>query len=116
MMNSQELETAVRLRLDLVVLILEDHAYGMIRWKQAAAGMADFGLSFGNPDFVKYADAYGARGRRIERSGELAPAIRDAFAAGGVHVLVTPIDYSENQRVLIDELAAHKRARKEKSC
>jgi acetolactate synthase I/II/III large subunit len=116
MMNSQELETAVRLRLDLVVLILEDHAYGMIRWKQAAAGMADFGLSFGNPDFVMYAEAYGARGRRIERSDELAPAIRDAFTAGGVHVLVTPIDYSENQRVLIDELAAHKRARKDKSC
>ena len=62
MMNSQELETAVRLRLNLVVLILEDDAYGMIRWKQAVDGFPDFGLTFGNPDFVAYAEAYGAKG------------------------------------------------------
>ena len=60
MMNSQELETAVRLGLNLVVLILQDNAYGMIRWKQAVDNFADFGLTFGNPDFVKYAEAYGA--------------------------------------------------------
>ena len=63
MMNSQELETAVRLRLDLVVLILDDSSYGMIRWKQAVDDFPDFGLTFGNPDFVKYAESYGARGR-----------------------------------------------------
>ncbi len=62
MMNSQELETAVRLNLNLVVLIVQDNAYGMIRWKQAVDNFADFGLTFGNPDFVKYAEAYGARG------------------------------------------------------
>ena len=62
MMNSQELETAVRLGLNLVVLILQDNAYGMIRWKQAADGFPDFGLTFGNPDFVEYAE--GLRRRR----------------------------------------------------
>jgi len=104
MMNSQELETAVRLRLNLVVIILEDRAYGMIRWKQAAEGFADWGMTFGNPDFVHYAEAYGAKGRRINAADELAPTLRSAFESGGIHVVTTPIDYSENTRVLIDEL------------
>ena len=67
MMNSQELETAVRLKLNLVVLILDDNGYGMIRWKQAVDDFPDWGLTFGNPDFVKYAEAYGAKGSRVER-------------------------------------------------
>ena len=104
MMNSQEIETAVRLGLDLVVLILEDHAYGMIRWKQAVDGFADWGLTFGNPDFVKYAESYGARGARIARTEDLAPTLDAAFRAGGVHIVVTPVDYSENIRVLVEEL------------
>src|SRR5258707_7800075 len=65
MMNSQELETAVRLKLNLVVLVLEDRAYGMIRWKQEVDGFSDFRLDFGNPDFVTYANAYGAKGSRV---------------------------------------------------
>ncbi|HVM86154.1 MAG TPA: acetolactate synthase large subunit, partial [Candidatus Binatia bacterium] len=65
MMNSQELETAVRLRLDLVVLIIVDSAYGMIRWKQAVDRFADFGMTFGNPDFVRYAESYGAKGHAV---------------------------------------------------
>ena len=65
MMNSQELETAVRLGLDLVVLILDDAAYGMIRWKQAVDRFPDYGLTFGNPDFVRYAESYGAKGSRL---------------------------------------------------
>jgi acetolactate synthase-1/2/3 large subunit len=113
MMNSQELETAVRLRLNLVVLLLEDGGYGMIRWKQGAAGFTDWGLTFGNPDFVKYADAYGARGYRLQASDDLAQVISDAFARGGVQLVCAPIDYSENQRVLVDELAAHKKSRAE---
>jgi len=104
MMNSQELETAVRLGLDLVVLIVEDHAYGMIRWKQAAEGFADFGMSFGNPDFVAYAESYGGHGHRITRAAELVPALKAAFAAGGVHLVAVPIDYGENARVFVDEL------------
>src|SRR5690606_35676113 len=65
MMNSQEMETAVRLGLNLVVVVLNDKAYGMIRWKQAVDGFPDFGMSFGNPDFVRYAEAYGAKGSRV---------------------------------------------------
>ena len=69
MMNSQELETAVRLKLNLVVLVLDDGAYGMIRWKQAVDGFADFGMTFGNPDFVKYAESLRRQGppRRARR-------------------------------------------------
>ena len=104
MMNSQELETAQRLKLNLVVLIIEDRAYGMIRWKQAIDDFPDWGLSFGNPDFVAYAAAYGARGHRVTSAADLVPALNDAFAAGGVHLIVVPIDYSENIRVLVDEL------------
>ena len=65
MMNSQELETAVRLGVNLVVLVLQDDAFGMIRWKQATEGFPDFGLTFGDPDFVAYAQAYGAKGSRV---------------------------------------------------
>ncbi|MDB5733144.1 MAG: acetolactate synthase [Variovorax sp.] len=104
MMNSQELETAMRLKLNLVVLIIEDKAYGMIRWKQSVDQFTDWGMTFGNPDFVKYADAYGAKGRRVESAEGLAPAIEAAFAEGGVQVIAVPIDYSENTRVLVDEL------------
>jgi acetolactate synthase-1/2/3 large subunit len=104
MMNSQELETARRLNLNLVVLIIEDGAYGMIRWKQAVDGFADWGLTFGNPDFVTYAAAYGAKGRRVTTSSGLAPALEEAFAAGGLHLVTVPIDYSENTRVLVEEL------------
>jgi acetolactate synthase-1/2/3 large subunit len=104
MMNSQELETAVRLKLNLVVLVLEDHAYGMIRWKQAVDGFPDFGMSFGNPDFVKYAEAYGAKGTRVADVAALKETLEAAFAGGGVHVVAVPIDYSENQRVLVEEL------------
>ncbi len=109
MMNSQELETAVRLKLNLTVLILEDGGYGMIRWKQKAAGFASWGLGFDNPDFVKYAEAYGARGTRVQPGDDLVEVLRSALAQGGVHVVVIPIDYSENQRVLVDELAAHQK-------
>jgi acetolactate synthase-1/2/3 large subunit len=106
MMNSQEMETAVRLKLNLVVLILEDYAYGMIRWKQAVDDFPDFGLSFGNPDFVRYAEAYGAKGSRVGAIADLAPTLEAAFQGGGLHLVVVPIDYSENIRVLVDELKA----------
>jgi acetolactate synthase-1/2/3 large subunit len=107
MMNAQELETAVRLRLDLVVLILQDDAYGMIRWKQATDGFADFGMTFGNPDFVAYARAHHAGGARVETAEGLVPALEQAFREGGVQLIAVPIDYSENTRVLVDELRKH---------
>ena len=104
MMNSQELETAVRLKLNLVVVIIEDGAYGMIRWKQAVDEFTDWGLTFNNPDFVKYAEAYGASGTRVGATEGLIPSLEAAFKAGGVHLVCVPIDYSENIRVLVDEL------------
>ena len=104
MMNSQELETAVRLKLNLVVLVLEDRAYGMIRWKQEVDGFSDFGLDFGNPDFVAYAKSYGAKGSRVGKVSELSTMLEAAFREGGVHLVVAPVDYSENMRVLVDEL------------
>ncbi len=106
MMNSQELETAVRLGLNLVVLIIRDDAYGMIRWKQAVDGFEDWGLTFGNPDFVAYANAYGAHGHRVDATADFVPIMERCFRAGGVHLIDAPVDYSENKRVLIDELAA----------
>jgi acetolactate synthase-1/2/3 large subunit len=107
MMNSQELETAVRVGVNLVVLILQDNAYGMIRWKQAADGFVDFGMSFGNPDFITYALAYGIKASRVESSNGLASALEKAFASGGLHLITVPVDYSENTRVLIDELCEY---------
>ena len=106
MMNSQELETAVRLGLDLVVLILRDNAYGMIKWKQVGMGFEEWGLDYGNPDFVKYAEAYGARGIRIENTENFLPILTEALDSKGVTVIELPVDYSENEKVLFEELAA----------
>ena len=104
MMNSQELETAVRLGINLVVLVLDDSSYGMIRWKQYAMGYPDFGLEFNNPDFVMYAQSYGAKGHRVEKTEDFAPLLERCFAEGGVHLIDLLVDYSENNKVLIDEL------------
>jgi acetolactate synthase-1/2/3 large subunit len=106
MMNAQELETATRLKLNLVVLILEDNAYGMIRWKQAVDGFPDHAMTFGNPDFVKYAAAYGINAERVTTADGLAPALERAFSNGGVNLVCVPVDYTENVRVFVDELNA----------
>ena len=100
MMNSQEMETAVRLNLDLVVLVLNDGSYGMIRWKQANMGFEDWGLTYGNPDFVKYAEAYGANGHRVTSAAELPKMIKACLDAKGVHLIDCPVDYSENDQIL----------------
>ncbi|MFO0691898.1 MAG: acetolactate synthase large subunit [Myxococcota bacterium] len=104
MMNSQELETAVRLGMQLVVLILRDDAYGMIRWKQANMGLPDFGLTYGNPDFVRYVESYGGRGHRVSSAAELGPLLAECLAAPGVHLIDCPVDYSENDAVLNREI------------
>ena len=104
MMNSQELETAGRLGLNLVVLIINDSSYGMIRWKQYGMGYEDYGLEFNNPDFVKYAEAYGLHGHRVESTEGFVPLLNRCFEEGGVHVVDAPVNYADNKRVLIDEL------------
>ena len=109
MMNSQELETAVRLKLNLVVLILNDNSYGMIRWKQANMGFEDWGLTYGNPDFVKYAESYGAHGHRVTSAEGLPALLKQCLDTPGVHVVEVPIDYADNDRILnkdVRELSA----------
>ena len=104
MMNSQELETAIRLKLHLIVMILRDDAYGMIKWKQANMKFADFGLDYGNPDFVKYVEAYGGVGHRIDSADALLPLLKRCMAEPAVHLIDVPIDYSDNDRILNIEL------------
>lgn len=104
MMNSQELETAIRLNQHLIVLILRDDAYGMIKWKQANMEFDDFGLDYGNPDFVKYVEAYGGKGHRVSSAEELLPLIKSCMNEHAVHLIDVPIDYSENDRILNQEL------------
>ena len=106
MMNSQELETAVRLNMDLTILILRDDAYGMIKWKQAKMGFDHFGLDYGNPDFVAYADSYGAKGHRVDRTEDLLPLVKECNHVNGVHVIDVPMDYSNNDRILNREIKA----------
>ena len=105
MMNSQDLETAIRFGLNLVVLIIEDHGYGMIRWKQAVMGFEDFGLSFANPDFVAYAAAYGAKGVRVAASDQLLATLR-----GGVHRRRRASGHRAG-RLLREQAGADRRAR-----
>jgi acetolactate synthase-1/2/3 large subunit len=100
MMNSQEMETAVRLGLNITVLILNDGSYGMIRWKQANMGFEDWGLTYGNPDFVKYAESYGAKGHRVESAEHLTELLAHTLNTPGVHLIDCPVDYSENDQIL----------------
>ncbi|KPK91776.1 acetolactate synthase [bacterium SM23_31] len=98
MMNSQELETAVRLKMNLVVIIIVDNAYGMIKWKQEDMGFESFGLDFGNPDFIQYAESYGAIGHDIEKAENFVPLLEECLNGEGVHVIQCCVDYSENHR------------------
>ena len=100
MMNSQELETAVRLNLDLVVIVLRDDAYGMIKWKQSHMQLDNFGLDYGNPDLVSYAQSYGAKGWRIEQTSEVASTLKHCLETPGVHLIDCPVDYSLNDETL----------------
>jgi acetolactate synthase I/II/III large subunit len=104
MMNSQEMETAVRLGLNITVLILNDSSYGMIRWKQANMGFKDWGLTYGNPDFVKYAESYGAKGHRVESAEHLPQLLKECLDTPGVHLIDCPVDYSENDKILNNDI------------
>lgn len=104
MMNSQEMETAVRLGLNLTVLILNDNSYGMIRWKQANMGFEDWGLTYNNPDFVKYAESYGANGYRVESAAHLKELLVHCRDTPGVHLIDCPVDYSENDQILNNDI------------
>ncbi|MHC4181751.1 MAG: thiamine pyrophosphate-dependent enzyme, partial [Planctomycetota bacterium] len=96
--------TAVRLGLNVVVLILNDNAFGFVKWKQQAHGYKDFALDYGNPDFVKYAESYGGKGFKINSADELLPTLKKAFREKGPVIVECPIDYSENKEVFSGEL------------
>jgi len=99
LMNSQELETAMRLQTPMVVLIWTDKSYGLIEWKQQIHYGRPSHVHFGNPDFLKYAEAFGATGYRVSRAEELLPTLRTALADTTVSIIDCPVDYSENMRL-----------------
>jgi acetolactate synthase I/II/III large subunit len=96
LMNSQELETAVREKIPFVVLVWEDGAYGLIKWKMELELGRDSNCDFTNPDFVTYAESLGVKGFRVKTAAELLPTLRRALADDCVSLVVCPVDYSEN--------------------
>jgi acetolactate synthase-1/2/3 large subunit len=100
LMNSQEIETALRLHLAFVILIWVDDAYGLISWKMDLEIGRNLDTSFGNPDFVAYAESFGATGYRISSADELLPVLRTALAADTVSVIACPVDYSANLELI----------------
>ena len=99
LMNVQELETAARLGTNIVCMIWEDGAYGLIAWKQETQFGRHTDLSFGNPDFVKLADSFGWKGFKVNRSKDLAATLEEAFTCGKPALVIVPIDYSENAKL-----------------
>ncbi len=104
MMNSQEIETALRHQIPLVVLVLNDNGFGFIKWEQQAKGFPNFGLDYGNPDFVKLAESYGAIGMKVNRGDDLSALLKDAFAKKKFVLVECPIDYSQNYETFSKEL------------
>jgi acetolactate synthase I/II/III large subunit len=99
LMNSQEIETALRLGISFVILVWVDDEYGLITWKmQLELGTATH-TRFANPDFVSYAESFGAKGYRVEAAAELLPTLEAALADDTVSVIACPVDYSDNLRL-----------------
>jgi acetolactate synthase-1/2/3 large subunit len=99
LMNVQEMETARRLNSNIVVMIWEDHAYGLIAWKQQHEFGHHTDLNFGNPDWIQLSSAFGWSGHHIENSRDLLPTLEMAFAESGPSLLVVAIDYRENMKL-----------------
>ncbi len=99
LMNVQELETAVRLKTPIIILIWRDSAYGLIKWKQMSRYGRPSHVDFGNPDFVQLAESFGARGMRINSTAELRPALEQAQRSTVPVVIDCPVDYAENMKL-----------------
>ncbi len=99
MMNSQEIETALRHNVAIVIMIWNDSEYGLIKWHQERRFGRTGNISFNNPDFVKYAESFGAKGYRVEKAEDLLPTLQQAFADNTVVVVDVPVDYSENMKL-----------------
>ncbi len=104
LMSGQELETAVRCRIPVVVLVLNDNAFGFIKWEQKAKGFENFGLDLGNPDFVRFAESFGAKGMKVKKGDDLSALLREAFGLNTVVVIECPVDYSMNYATFSEEL------------
>lgn len=104
MMNCQEIETAIRYGIPIVVLVLNDNGFGFIKWKQKKMHFEDFGLDYGNPDFSLFARSFGAVGIRVKEDDDLAEVLEKAFALNKVAVIECPIDYSINYETFSIEL------------
>ncbi|MCF6236201.1 MAG: acetolactate synthase large subunit [Gammaproteobacteria bacterium] len=100
MMNSQEIETALRYKIPIVILIWNDSSYGLIEWKQRKAYGRISHVKFNNPDFVTYAESFGAKGYRVEKTEELLPLIKQALMDDTVSVIDCPVDYGENAKLM----------------
>ena len=96
MMNSQEIETAMRLGLGFVIVIFNDSKYGMIEWKQQIHHEKTYGIKFNNPDFVKYAESFGAKGYKIKSADEFSTILKKLLNEKTVAIIDVPVDYSEN--------------------
>jgi acetolactate synthase I/II/III large subunit len=99
MMNSQEIETAMRMKTPFVILIWNDSEYGLITWHQLRHFGRASHITFKNPDFVKYAESFGARGYRVERAEDLVPTLKQAIADDTVVIIDCPVDYAENMKL-----------------
>ncbi len=99
LMNVQELETGLRLGTKVVYLIFNDYGYGLIKWKQMGKYNLGFGVDLGNPDFVKLAESFGAKGYRVEDASELGPVLQQAFEGPSSAVIDVRVDYSENLKL-----------------
>jgi acetolactate synthase-1/2/3 large subunit len=105
MMNSREIEFALRYNIPLVVLVLNDNAFGFVKWEQQSKGFPSFALDYANPDFVKYAESYGAVGLKVHEGDSLSDILREAFARKKPVLVECPIDYSVNYETFTKELA-----------
>ncbi len=99
MMNSQEIETALRMKTPIVILIWNDSEYGLITWHQLRHFGRASHIDFKNPDFVKYAESFGAKGYRVEKTADLIPTLKKALADDTVVIIDCPVDYSENMKL-----------------
>ncbi len=99
LMNSQEIETALRIGTPIVILIWNDSEYGLIRWHQQQRFGRPSHIGFANPDFVKYAESFGAKGYRVQSADALVPILQEAIAANTVAIIDCPVDYSENMKL-----------------
>jgi len=99
LMNSQEIETALRIGVAIVILVWNDGEYGLIKWHQDRRFGRDTQVEFNNPDLVKYAESFGAKGYRVESAADLLPTLRRAIADDTVVVIDCPVDYSENMKL-----------------